>query len=310
LPASVGVAAGEHAEEGQDLLAQAELAMVEAKRQGGGRVCVYSHGLADTELSDPIALETDLRRALERDEIEVHYQPIVRLKDGVVAGFEALLRWRHPERGMIEPQAFIPQAERSGLIVPLGRCALKKAAEDLARWQRFFPSKPPLYVSVNVTWRQIVDSDFVKELGALLKTAGLAKGSLRLEVTESAVMAGAEEAAAALKRVKSLGAGLAIDDFGTGHSSLSHLTRFPFDTIKIDKSFLAATRENTGLKILASIVSLAKDLKLSVVAEGVETQEEASRLKEMGCEFGQGFLLGMAVPAAEINGVIVNAQAR
>lgn len=309
-PVSVGVAAGEHANDAQALLAQAELAMVEAKRQGGSRVCVYSQGLPQAETGDPVALETDLRRALERDEIEVHYQPIVRLKDGAIAGFEALLRWRHPERGMIEPQSFIPQAERSGLIVLLGRCALHRAAQDLARWQRFFPSKPPLYVSVNVTWRQIVDSDFAKELAGLLKAAGLAKGSLRLEVTESALMAGAEEAAAALKRFKTLGAGLAIDDFGTGHSSLSHLTRFPFDTIKIDKSFLAAAKQTTGLKILASIVSLAKELKLSVVAEGVETQEEASRLKEMGCEFGQGFLLGTPVPAAEINGLITSAQAR
>ena len=304
LPASVGVAAGEQAEEAQDLLAQAELAMVEAKREGGSRALVYSDALLGIAPNDPIAIESDIRLALERNEIEVHYQPIVRLQDGVVAGFEALLRWRHPERGVIEPESFIPQAERSGLIVPLGRLALERAIADLARWQKFFPAKPPLFVSVNVAWRQIAERGFAKDLALLLKRAGLANRSLRLEVTESQVMAGSDRAEAALKHLKHLGAGLAIDDFGTGHSSLSHLARFPFDTIKIDKSFISDAQERTGSKILASIVSLAHDLKLSVVAEGVENEGEAARLKEMACEFGQGFLFGSPMPAKEVSGLI------
>ena len=310
LPCSVGVAAGEHAEDAQDLFAQAELAMIEAKREGGGRVVVYSSALGRSTPRDSVAIETDLRRALERQEIEVHYQPIVRLKDGAVAGFEALARWRHPERGLIEPEAFVPQAERSGLIVPLGKYALRRAAEDLARWQQFFPSKPPLFVSVNVAWRQIADKAFAKDLIALLRSSGVAKQSLKLEVTEGQLMAGSDHAEVALKRLKGVGVGLSIDDFGTGHSSLGRLGSFPFDTVKIDKSFLAASVELSGAKILAAMVSLARDLNMSVVCEGVETAEEAARLKEIGCEFGQGFLLGAPVPASEINGVIVKAQAR
>jgi diguanylate cyclase (GGDEF)-like protein len=310
LPTSVGVAAGAKAEDAQELISQAELAMVEAKREGGERVCVYSSALAEFAPRDPVALESDLRRALERDEFEVHYQPIIRLKDASVAGFEALLRWRHPERGFIEPVSFVPQAERSGLIVPLGRFVLKRAAEDLARWQQFFPSKPPLFLDVNVTWRQIADRGFASELEALLKSSHIAKRTLRLEVTESAVMAGADKAEAALNRLKTLGAGLAIDDFGTGHSSLSHLRRFPFDVIKIDKSFVAAAHEKAGAAILASIVSLAHELERPAVAEGVEKGSEATLLREMGCEYGQGYFFGAPMPASEIIGYISTAIAR
>jgi diguanylate cyclase (GGDEF)-like protein len=310
LPSSVGVATGDGVEEAQDLLVRSELAMVEAKRQGGSRVVLYSSVLGHTAPPDLVALETDLRRALEKDEIEVHYQPIVRLRDGAVAGFEALMRWRHPERGLIEPEAFVPQAERSGLIVPLGGLALRRAAEDLTRWQHFFPSKPPLFVSVNVTWRQIADKNFAKELVALLRASVIAKRSLKLEVTESQVMEGSGRAEIALRRLKSLGVGLSIDDFGTGHSSLSRLAGLPFDTIKIDKSFLAASVDVSGAKVLSAMISLARELKLSVVCEGVETVEERDRLKAMGCEFGQGYLLGAPVPASEIDGRFATAQIR
>jgi EAL domain-containing protein (putative c-di-GMP-specific phosphodiesterase class I) len=254
---------------------------------------------------DPVALDTDLRRALERDEIEVHYQPIIRLKDGAIAGFEALLRWRHPQTGMIRPDEFVAHAEQSDLIVNLGRQALRQAAKDLSRWQQFFPSRPPLYVSVNVTWRQIADEGFARELGAILKRSGLAKDTLRLEVTESAVMAGAEAAEAGLKRLKAMGASLAIDDFGTGNSSLSQLARLPFDTIKIDRSFMTSVRQDAaGPKVLASILSLAHELKLAVVAEGIETDEDATLLRSLGCEQGQGFLFGAPMPAAQIFGFI------
>ena len=156
--------------------------------------------------------------------------------------------------------------------------------EDLAQWQKRFPMKPPLFVSVNVAWRQIADPAFADQIAALLSSADIAKRSLKLEVTESAVMKGAERAEAALHRLRSLGVGLAVDDFGTGHSALSHLRRFPFEAIKIDKSFISAVNEKGGAAILRSIVSLAHELKLSVVAEGVETNEEAVRLRQMNCE--------------------------
>jgi diguanylate cyclase (GGDEF)-like protein/PAS domain S-box-containing protein len=310
LPTNVGVATADKVQDSQELLLQGEHALLEAKREGGGRVCVYSNGMAKTQAHDPVALETELRRALERDEIEIYYQPIIRLKDGVVAGFEALVRWRHPERGLIEPDAFIPHAERSGLIVPLGRIALRRAAKDLARWQQFFPAKPPLYVSVNVTWRQIADEGFAKELGSVVKRAGLPKASLRLEVTESAVMAGAERAEAGLKRLKGLGASLAIDDFGTGHSSLGQLARLPFDTIKIDKTFLSSARDPAGAKILMSILTMAHELKLSVIAEGVETEADAALLKQIGCEQGQGYLFGAPLPEGRVPAYISAVHSR
>jgi diguanylate cyclase (GGDEF)-like protein len=301
LVASVGVATGSSSQDGQDLLAQGELAMVEAKRQGGARVASYSSSSAQLRPRDPVALETELRRALERDEIEVHYQPIVRLKDRRIAGFESLLRWRHPTRGLIEPETFIPHAEESGLILPLGRFVLQRAMRDLAQWQKLFPTRPPLFVSVNVAWRQISEDAFADEFAALLESADIAKRSLKLEVTESAVMSGAERAETALQRLRGLGAGLAVDDFGTGHSSLSHLRRFPFEAIKIDKSFLkGAQQDKSGEAILRSIITLAHELKLAVVAEGVEAQQEVAGLIEMGCEYGQGFYFGSAIAGSEV----------
>jgi diguanylate cyclase (GGDEF)-like protein len=309
IPVSVGVATGSKAERGRDLLFNAERALGDAKRAGGGRVVLYSGAAPRIETRDPVALDTDLRRALERDEIEVHYQPIVRLKDGAVAGFEALLRWRHPQIGAIPPDEFVAHAERSELIVNLGRHALRQAAKDLSRWQQFFPSRPALYVSVNVTWRQIADETFAKELATILKRAGLAKDTLRLEVTESAVMAGAESAEAGLMRLKEMGASLAIDDFGTGNSSLSQLARLPFDTIKIDRSFMTSARQDSaGPKVLASILSLAHELKLTVIAEGVEHEEDVALLRSMGCEQGQGFIFGAPMPAAQIFGFIAGAK--
>ena len=300
LVASVGIAAGSEAEDGQELLAQAELAMVEAKREGGGRTVLYSRRTAEPAPRDPVALETGLRQALERGEIELHYQPVVRLSDGRVAGFEALLRWRHPTRGVIEPEAFVPHAEESGLILPLGRFAIERAIRDLSQWQKLFPARPPLFVSVNVAWRQIAEQDFIDEFATLLGNADIAKRSLKLEITESAVMREAARAQAALQRLRDLGVGLAVDDFGTGHSSLSHLRRFPFEAIKIDKSFLVDAHERSGAAILRSIVSLAHELKLAVVAEGVETEADAMRLREMGCEYGQGYFFGTPIPASDV----------
>ena len=308
LVASVGVAAGAHAEDGPDLLTQAELAMIAAKREGGARVAIYSKTFAEGEPRDHVALEADLRQALDQGEIQLYYQPIIRLNDGQVAGFEALLRWRHPERGVIEPQSFVPHAEESGLILRLGRFALERAVQDLAVWQKLFPMKPPLFVSVNVAWRQIADEAFADQIGSLLDTADIAKRSLKLEVTESAVMKGTDRAEAALQNLRNLGVGLAVDDFGTGHSALSHLRRFPFEAIKIDKSFITASHDKAGAAILKSIVSLAHELKLAVVAEGVETSEEAVRLRQMNCEYAQGFLFGAPLPPADVTNFITMAH--
>lgn len=309
LTTSVGVASGREADSGGALLAMAERAMVDAKRQGGSRVALYSSNANVPALRDTVALETGLRQGLERGEIEVHYQPIVCLADRRIAGFEALLRWRNPEGGAVEPQVFIAHAEESGLILPLGRFVLQSALRDLSHWQRQFPATPPLFVSVNVAWRQIADPAFVEEFAHLLQAAPIARRTLKLEITESAVMREAARAEEALQRLKQLGFGLSVDDFGTGHSALSHLRRFPFETIKIDKTFIADAAEPSGRAILRSIVSLAHDLKLTVVAEGLENESEVALLRELACEYGQGYVFGQAMRAADVAAFIEGAGA-
>lgn len=303
LRASVGVASGSDARDPLGLLRNADLAMIQAKRMGGGRVCVYSAELDALAPADSVSLEAALRRALEGGEIEVRYQPIMRLADMTVAGFEALLRWQHPERGLIAPNDFIAHSERSGLILAIGRYALERAAEDLAHWQRYFALTPPLFVSVNISRRQLLDEGFEVDLREVLSEHQIALGTLRLEVTESAIVADMPGAEATLLRLKELGAGIAIDDFGTGLSSLGQLKRFPVDAVKIDKSFLesrASSPEDGGNVILSSIVTLVRELGLDVVAEGVELERDAVRLKELGCEYAQGFLYGEPLPRAQV----------
>jgi EAL domain-containing protein (putative c-di-GMP-specific phosphodiesterase class I) len=250
------------------------------------------------------AMDADLARAIERGEIDVHYQPIMRMRDGTVGGFEALLRWTHPEKGPIPPEEFIPRAEETGAISALGRFVLKRAAEDLARWQQFFPLKPPLFVNVNVSWRQLSEEAFFKDVEAILSRTAVAAGTLKLELTESAVMKDAEKAAAALTRLKKLGAGLAIDDFGTGTSALAQLGKFPFDTIKIDKSFLAGARNKRSDALLVSVVTLAHELKFEVIAEGVEREQDARQLRALAVEYAQGYIFGRALPAGEVTGFV------
>jgi len=301
-PVSAGVATGADAEEPLDLLRNAELALRLAKRQGGSCARTYSRELDGSSPGDAVALEAELRLALEEGQLDVFYQPVMRLSDRTVAGFEALLRWHHPVRGLVWPADFVGHSEETGLIVAMGKFALARAAEDLARWQHFFPVEPPLFVSVNVSRRQLQDTGFEEALIEVLKSHRVAEGSLRLEVTESAIAA-SDHAEERLARIHALGAGIAIDDFGTGLSSLSQLRSIPFDTVKIDKSFLARQNgekaENRGEVILSSIIALAHDLKRGIVVEGVESEEDAVRLAEIGCEFAQGFHFSVPLPARE-----------
>ncbi len=301
-PASVGIACGRDAEDPLDLLKNAELALIQAKRQGGNCARVYATDLDALAPGDAVALETELRRALEERQLDVFYQPIVRLSDGVVAGFEALLRWHHPTRGLVSPSDFIAHSEETGLIVALGQHALERATRELEHWQRFFPLTPALFVSVNVSRRQLRDPGFEGFVGKLLEKAQIKRGTLKLEITESAVAIG-EDAAETLGRLRAMGAGLSIDDFGTGVSSLSQLKDLPFDTVKIDRSFLArhgGTHEDTeGSVILSSIVTLAHDLGRDVVVEGVESEAEAAWLRNSSCEYVQGFYFAVPLPANE-----------
>ncbi len=249
--------------------------------------------------SDRLTIESDLRRALERDEITILYQPIVRLDDRAVAGFEALARWNHPKLGRMAPNEFIAIAEETGLIVELGLFVLERSARQLSTWQRTLRPRENLFVSVNVSSRQLLRHDLIQDLRMVLARAPLTRGSLKLEITESVVMENPEHAAQMLHRIRELGAGLALDDFGTGYSSLAYLQRFPFDTIKIDKSFVHTTAKGTRPVILRSIIALAHDLGMDVVAEGAETDSDAVELYQLGCEYAQGFVFGQPIDAGK-----------
>jgi EAL domain-containing protein (putative c-di-GMP-specific phosphodiesterase class I) len=273
-----------------------------AKRLGGGCARAYSRELEMSAPGDAVTLETELRRAIDESQIVVHYQPIVHLGDGAIAGFEALLRWNHPTKGLVTPTDFIAHSEETGTIVTLGRIALECAAKDLSHWQRHFPLAPPLFVSVNVSRRQLRDSEFGVFLGSVVSDAHLAPETLKLEVTES-VVAGNPDLRTALEQCRALGVGITIDDFGTGASSLSQLKDLPFDTIKIDQSFLAKHKDPQakadGEVVLKSIIALAHDLKRTIIVEGVEREPDAAWLKALGCEFAQGYFFSKPLSSAD-----------
>jgi EAL domain-containing protein (putative c-di-GMP-specific phosphodiesterase class I) len=273
----------------EDMLKDAELAMHQAKRFGGDRIEPFRPAFR-TQGTDRLQIESDLRRAVERQELALAYQPIVRLEDESIAGFEALLRWDHPRRGVIPPSDFIPIAESCGLIVPLGQFAMLRAAEDLHLWQKQI-AETPLFVSVNLSSRQLIRRDLINDVRSVIARANVKARCFRLELTESLVMDNPEQSAHVLEKLQELGIGLSLDDFGTGYSSLSYLTRFPFDTIKIDKSFLDDPSPK-GKALLKSMIRMAHDLGLSVVAEGVSQDNDIDQLREMGCEFAQSFLFG------------------
>jgi len=238
-----------------------------------------------------------LRRALEREEISILYQPIVRLEDRTVAGFEALARWDHPKMGRMSTAEFITVAEEIGLIVDLGMFAMERTARQLAIWQRTSRAGAPIFASVNLSSRQLLRQDLIQDLRTVLAGSPVVRGTFKLELTESLVMENPEHAAQMLLRIRELGAGLALDDFGTGHSSLAYLQRFPFDTIKIDQSFVRMTAKGKRPVILRSIITLAHDLGMEVVAEGAETDSDAVELYQLGCEYGQGYAFGEPMTA-------------
>ena len=306
LTASIGIALPE-AQPGraEELLKDAELAMYVAKRSRGDRFEVFKPAMRARK-TDRLTLESELRRALDREEITLLYQPIVRLEDRTIAGFEALARWDHPKMGRLSPAEFISIAEEIGLISDLGLFALERTARQLSIWQRAVRSRVPLFASVNLSSRQLLKHDLIDDLRTVLARSGLIRGTLKLELTESVVMENPEQAAQILNRLSDLGAGLALDDFGTGHSSLVYLQRFPFDTIKIDQSFVRTNAKGTRPVILRSIVGLAHDLGMDVVAEGAETDSDAVELYQLGCEFAQGYAFGQPMTADQAHELLVS----
>jgi EAL domain-containing protein (putative c-di-GMP-specific phosphodiesterase class I) len=278
------------------MLRDADIAMYRAKEKGPGHHAVYDsrlHAQAMTQLR----MESDLRRALERDELTLAYQPVFQLETRSVQGFEALVRWNHPDRGQILPGEFIPLAEETGLIVPLGRWVLGRACEQLHKWHT---DQPGLTMSVNISSRQFADPGFLEDVATVLRDNEIPAGRLQLEITESLIVENSEAAHSLMQGLKDLGVVLSLDDFGTGYSSLSYLHRFPIDILKVDRAFVSGEHAEVGRPaILGAIVALAHSLEMDVVAEGIETVTQAERLRVLDCEYGQGYWFARPIPAAE-----------
>ena len=289
-----------------DLLRDADLAMYRAKANGKARCEVFDSTMNE-QATERLALESSMRRAIEREELRVFYQPIVTLQDSAVVGFEALVRWEHPDLGLISPVDFIPLAEETGMIVPIGAWVLKEACRQVKLWQdRLCPDRA-LLLSVNVSARQFQSPDLVETVANVLKETGFDPTHLKLELTESLMMQDVERTIQRLHDLKGLSIQLVIDDFGTGYSSLAYLRRFPISVLKVDKSFIHRLgMDPQDHAIARSIVTLASDLGMQVVAEGIETAEQLEVLRELHCDFGQGYYFSRPVPGAQAEAFVTS----
>ncbi|MEY4248385.1 MAG: hypothetical protein RJA87_18 [Pseudomonadota bacterium] len=296
------VGGGEDAPEATELLRRAELAVESAKGSGRGGAAAYGRAMETDGLSK-LALEADLRGAIQRGEIVPFFQPVVRLSTGGISGFEALARWRHPRRGLVFPDEFLPLCNEMGLLAELGAHMLQASAKQLAAWKLAHRAATDLTCSVNLSTGEIDRPGLVQDVGRIIREAGLPSGAIKLEVTESDIMRDPDRAAVILGQLRAVGAGLALDDFGTGFSSLSYLSRLPFDTLKVDRYFVRTMTSNEGsAKIVRSVINLGGDLALEVVAEGVENAQVARQLQDLGCDYGQGFgyAPGLSAQEAEV----------
>jgi predicted signal transduction protein with EAL and GGDEF domain len=298
--ASIGIAiAAPGLRSGDDLVREADTAMYRAKSAGGDRCAVFDSTMHQKAV-ERLQLETDLRHAFERREFTLRYQPIVRLSTGTVAGFEALLRWNHPDRGLLDPSAFLRVAEETGLMPRIDDWVLGQACADACVWRRRHERGAPISVSVNVSGQGFGRADLVRQVSTTLERTGVDPAGLRLEITESVAMADAERARVVLAELKALGVRLSLDDFGTGYSSLSYLQRFPVDTLKIDRSFVVAMEQNDECReIVRTVLNLAATLGLEAIAEGAESAREIEALAALGCDLAQGYYFSPPLPLAE-----------
>ena len=272
----------------EDMVRDADTAMYRAKELGKARCEIFDTSMV-TAAEERRGLEQDLRLALDRHELEVYYQPIVSLLESRLTGFEALLRWNHPVRGLVLPGEFIPMAEDTGLIVPIGTWVLHEACRQLRSWDREFPANGALVVNVNLSARQCTHPDLLQEVRRILDETGIQASRLKLEITEGVLLEHSEVVGNVLRELRALGVHLGLDDFGMGYSALSYLQNFPFQTIKIDRAFVSGMESGTNTEIIRAIVALAAGLAMDVTAEGIETADQLNRLQELSCEFGQGY---------------------
>ena len=295
---SIGIALSTPEYKGTDeVLRDADTAMYRAKTLGRGRTEIFNPSMHESVVAQ-LKLERDLRLAVEREEFCLHYQPIMSLENNRLTGFEALIRWQHPERGLVPPNDFIPTAEETGLILPIGNWVLYEACRRLRQWRHGWRGDPPLTINVNLSAKQFSQVELVQQIESVLERTGLDAHNLKLEITETAVMEKAEVATAMLGQLKGLGVKLHIDDFGTGFSSLSYLHRFPVDELKIDRQFISRmTADDESSEIVTTIVQLAHNLGMEVTAEGVETVEQLAQLRALFCEYGQGYYFSRPVVA-------------
>lgn len=305
---SIGIAFSNAAyERPEDLLRDADTAMYQAKSAGKAQYAIFDKGM-HTRAVNRLRIETDLRRALDRNEFFIEYQPIVSLDSGQLTGFEALLRWQHPNMGVLYPDSFISVAEETGMIIPLGSWVLRDACRQMSIWQQQTGGRMPLTMNVNLSSKQFTHFQFLDQIVQILDETAIEPNSLQLEIIESVVMENVELAAQKLSQLRVLGVGLSIDDFGTGYSSLSYLHRLPIDTLKIDRSFVSNIDNNKeNREIVRTIIMLARNLNMEVIAEGIEKDEQVERLRELRCSFGQGYLFSRAVAAEVASKLVLSA---
>jgi len=308
--ASIGIAfSGSGYSAAEDMLGDANTAMSRAKTLGKARYEMCDPSMHATA-AGRLRLETDLRRATEREEFCAHYQPIVSLRDGQIIGFEALVRWRRPDFGLVMPGGFISVAEDTGLILWIGNWILQQACRQMRAWNLQFPCNPAFTVAVNISARQFAQPDLVSQIAQILHDSGLAAENLKLELTESVTMRDEERTTRILAELRALGVRLCIDDFGTGYSSLSYLRRFALDILKIDRSFISGMlNNNESQEIVKTILSLGGNLGMQVVAEGVETSEQVSLLKSFGCEYAQGYFFSKPIDAVGVERTLAKSEA-
>ncbi|NOZ69240.1 MAG: EAL domain-containing protein, partial [Deferribacteres bacterium] len=282
----------------ENILRDADIAMYHAKSNGSARYEIFNTGMYRNVFAR-LKLETDLRQAIKQNEFCLHYQPIVSAETGRITGLEALLRWRHPAKGLVYPGEFVPAAEETGLIVPIGKWTLYEACRQLRIWQKRFPLNPPLTVSVNISSRQMLP-DLIKYIKEVIRDTGIEPSTLILEITESMIMENAQTVAPLFLQLKDINVKLHIDDFGTGYSSLSYLHQFPVDVLKIDRSFVSRLGFNgDNMKIVRAIATLAHSLNMDIIAEGVETEDQIEQLRSLNCKYMQGYFFSRPLNCSE-----------